>query len=76
MSSSAHPTIESEFLERAFEAAIRIGLVAVLAAWCFSIFRPFLNPLLWGLIIACAPELTAQDSLQHSLLSLGLARAA
>ena len=54
MSGSPHPVIESEFLERAIEAAIRIGLVAVLAAWCFSIFRPFLNPVLWGIIIAVA----------------------
>jgi predicted PurR-regulated permease PerM len=54
MNSSLRPAMESGFLERAVEAAIRIGLVAVLAAWCFSIFRPFLNPLLWGIIIAVA----------------------
>ncbi|MFZ0255519.1 MAG: AI-2E family transporter [Gammaproteobacteria bacterium] len=54
MNSAPHPATDQGFLERAVEAAIRIGLVAVLAAWCFSIFRPFLNPVLWGIIIAVA----------------------
>ena len=40
--------------QRAVEAAIRIGLVFLLAAWCFLIVEPFIIPILWGMIIAIA----------------------
>lgn len=36
------------------EAAIRISLVALLVAWCFQIVRPFIIPVVWGIIIAVA----------------------
>lgn len=42
------------FTERAIEAFIRIALIAILAAWCFEIVRPFLVPLIWGVIIGIA----------------------
>jgi predicted PurR-regulated permease PerM len=42
------------FVHRAVEAAIRIGLVALLVAWCFQIVRPFIVPVVWGIIIAVA----------------------
>ncbi len=32
--------------------AIRIGLIAILAAWCIYIASPFIGPVLWGIIIA------------------------
>jgi predicted PurR-regulated permease PerM len=41
-------------VQRAVEAAIRIGLVFLLAAWCFLIVQPFIIPMLWGMIIAIA----------------------
>jgi uncharacterized membrane protein len=41
-------------VHRAVEAAIRIGLVALLVAWCFQIVRPFIVPFVWGIIIAVA----------------------
>ncbi|MGB5834420.1 MAG: AI-2E family transporter [Thiohalocapsa sp.] len=41
-------------IERAVEAAIRIGLIAVMLALCYSIVRPFLIPIAWGIIIAVA----------------------
>ena len=41
-------------VQRAVEAAIRIGLVFLLAAWCFLIVEPFIVPILWGMIIAVA----------------------
>jgi predicted PurR-regulated permease PerM len=44
----------AEFLERAVEVTIRVGLVVVLIAWCFQTLRPFLQPALWGMIIAIA----------------------
>jgi predicted PurR-regulated permease PerM len=36
------------------EAAIRISLIALLAFWCFMIFKPFLIPVLWAIIISVA----------------------
>lgn len=45
---------DSLFLERTLQAAIRIGLVLLLIAWCFTIVRPFVVPVIWGIIIAVA----------------------
>jgi predicted PurR-regulated permease PerM len=36
------------------EAGIRIGLLLLLALWCFEIVRPFIVPVIWGIIIAVA----------------------
>jgi predicted PurR-regulated permease PerM len=46
--------VEPAFVNAALEAAIRIGLVFLLVAWCFAIFRPFIEPVVWGIIIAVA----------------------
>ncbi len=43
-----------ELMRKATEAAIRLALVAVLVVWCFLIFKPFLIPLVWGIVIAVA----------------------
>jgi predicted PurR-regulated permease PerM len=50
------PTLldEKVFVNRALEAAIRIGVVVLLVAWCFQISRPFIVPIVWGIIIAVA----------------------
>jgi predicted PurR-regulated permease PerM len=45
---------ERIFLRRAVEASLRVGLVALLAVWCFLIARPFIGPFAWGVIIAIA----------------------
>ena len=42
------------FMRRTVEAAIRVGVIAGLIAWCFLIARPFLVPIVWGAIIAVA----------------------
>ena len=42
------------FVRKAVEAAIRIGLLAGLAWWCFAIVKPFVMPVLWGVIFAVA----------------------
>ena len=42
------------FMKRTVEAAIRIGVIAGLIAWCFMIAQPFLVPIIWGAIIAVA----------------------
>jgi len=33
---------------------IRIGIILLLAAWCFDIIKPFIMPVVWGGIIAVA----------------------
>lgn len=43
-----------EFLDRALETTIRIGAVVVLAVSCYHIVRPFIVPVVWGIIIAVA----------------------
>lgn len=47
-------TDDKAYLNRALETSIRLGLVALLAVWCFRIVEPFIIPLVWGLIIAVA----------------------
>jgi len=44
----------SEFTKNTIEAAIRLGLLLLLASWCFDIIKPFVLPVLWGVIIAVA----------------------
>ena len=36
------------------EVAIRLGLLLLLATWCFLIVTPFILPVMWGMIIAVA----------------------
>jgi hypothetical protein len=36
---------DSVFMKRTVEAAIRIGVIAGLIAWCFMIARPFFIPI-------------------------------
>ncbi|HED19338.1 MAG TPA: AI-2E family transporter, partial [Gammaproteobacteria bacterium] len=54
MTNSSSSLDNSAFIERTLEAAIRIGLVFLLIAWCFTIVRPFITPIIWGIIIAVA----------------------
>ncbi len=42
------------FHKRALEASIRIGLIALLVIWCFEVVRPFIQPIVWGIILAIA----------------------
>jgi predicted PurR-regulated permease PerM len=39
---------------RTLESAIHIGLLALLLFWCLLIIRPFLIPMVWGIVIAVA----------------------
>jgi predicted PurR-regulated permease PerM len=54
MTADSQQTSSGDFMTNAVDAAIRIGIVALWIAWCFQIVRPFLTPLLWGMIIAVA----------------------
>jgi predicted PurR-regulated permease PerM len=48
------PDEDLQFVNRSVEAAIRIGILAALTVWCFDIARPFIVPVVWGVIIAVA----------------------
>ena len=41
-------------ISRAIEIAVRIGVLAILLLWCFTIAQPFLVPIVWGVIVAVA----------------------
>jgi predicted PurR-regulated permease PerM len=43
---------QKEVVATALEATVRIGILVLLVAWCFSIVRPFFIPIAWGVIIA------------------------
>lgn len=47
--------VRDEVITRqALEATIKIGVVALLALWCYQIVRPFIQTILWAVIIAVA----------------------
>ena len=53
--SNSNPSLDDErFLRRAMEAAVRIGVLFLLVAWCFRIIQPFFIAIVWGMIIAVA----------------------
>ena len=54
MTTSSETAQDRECSHKAVEASIRIGLVAIIAAYCFLLIRPFLVPVVWGAIIAVA----------------------
>jgi predicted PurR-regulated permease PerM len=54
MNSSNQPSNDKLFVTRALEATIHIGLVVLLIYWCFKIGQPFLQIIVWGIIIAVA----------------------
>ncbi|RJP88149.1 MAG: AI-2E family transporter [Desulfobacteraceae bacterium] len=43
---------DADFIRKSIEACVRIGLIALLVVWSFLIVRAFINPVLWGIIIA------------------------
>jgi predicted PurR-regulated permease PerM len=43
-----------DYVHRAVEVSIHIGLLILLAAACFLILRPFLSLITWGIIVAIA----------------------
>lgn len=46
------PTSEKALSRGLLDVLIRAGLIAVLAIWCYHIFRPFLDLILWSMILA------------------------
>lgn len=63
------------------EVVVRVGLLLLLAFWCFSLAQPFLVPIIWGMIIAVAVHPTyarlrqllgQRDGLAATLVSIVL----
>jgi len=54
MSTSNQPSDDKLFVARALEASIHIGLVGLVLFWCFKIGQPFIQIIVWGIIIAVA----------------------
>ena len=54
MSEATPPPVNDSYLNRVVEAVIRVGLVLLLFLWCFSIIRPFITPVVWGIVLAVA----------------------
>lgn len=49
---SSAPISEQTFSRSMLDVLIRAGLLAVMVMFCFQIFSPFLNLMLWGVILA------------------------
>lgn len=45
---------DNAFIRRTIEAAIHIGLLFLLVVWCYDIIKPFIIPVVWGVIITVA----------------------
>jgi predicted PurR-regulated permease PerM len=52
MSEPKETTREKAHTAPAIDIAIRIGVIALLIALCFIILRPFISPVMWGIILA------------------------
>ena len=44
------------FTKNAIEIAIKIALLGVLIIWTFQLIKPFLIPVIWGIILAVATD--------------------
>ena len=54
MSTSNQTSNNKLYVRRALEVSIHIGLVGLIIFWCFKIGRPFIEMIVWGIIIAVA----------------------
>jgi predicted PurR-regulated permease PerM len=43
---------DTDVIRKSIEVSVRISLIALLVGWSFMIVRAFINPVLWGIIIA------------------------
>jgi predicted PurR-regulated permease PerM len=54
MPEASAPPLDDSYLKKVIEAVVRVGLVLLLFLWCFNIIRPFITPVVWGVILAVA----------------------
>ena len=45
---------EASLTRKSIDIAVRLFALAVLIGWCYQILRPFISPVVWGIIIAVA----------------------
>ena len=53
---STHRPDNDQQFQRVLDISIRIGVLVILGAWCFDIVKPFIVPIVWGIIIAVASQ--------------------
>jgi len=72
---TSQPLLRAAFGELV-ETALRLALVAVLVVWCYQIIAPFLDLLIWAVVLAIAGSrhLSHRDARIHR--SAGIARPA
>ena len=44
------------FTKNIIEAVIKLAVLGVLIIWAFQLIRPFITPVIWGIILAVAVE--------------------
>ena len=54
MSETRDDALTLDSHRRVIEVAVSLGVVGLLAYWCFAIVRPFVIPLVWGVVLAIA----------------------
>jgi len=54
MSGADSSQVDNKFLANAMASFIQIGAILILIVWCYTIVSPFLNVVLWALIISIA----------------------
>ena len=54
MSEENQQSDDKVFIRRTIEAAIQIGLLFLIVVWCYDIIKPFVIPVVWGVIISVA----------------------
>jgi len=50
------PNEHAMYTKKAIEAAIRIAVLGLLVVWTFALIKPFLIPVVWGIILAVAVD--------------------
>lgn len=54
MSNASSQRVDKSFVANTMASFIQIAAVVILIGWCFSIVRPFLSVVVWGVILAVA----------------------
>jgi predicted PurR-regulated permease PerM len=54
MSDLSQGSETKNYIGKAIEITVRLGILFFVFGWCFQIISPFLSPVIWGVIIAVA----------------------
>ncbi|GAB3374087.1 AI-2E family transporter [Lysobacter rhizosphaerae] len=76
------PNTDQPWSQTLLDVLLRVGLIALLLAFCFRVFQPFLSLMLWSVILAITlyplhlklrPKLGNKDGLTATLITLVVA---